>query len=138
MESELGQAQAWPWALVQGLLLFALAGALWWWLRRQSGTLNLARGAGRMLCLRERVALDARHALHLVQVGEQILLIGVGPQDAPRVLARYAEDALKHPTQPPPSPTRFATLLTQWRQRGAQVPAESGAEDGPTKRTSSA
>ncbi len=62
-------------------VVFGLLGLAWWLLRRQ-GLARLGGGARGRKGLRrleavERLALSPHHALHLVRVGERVLLIGV-------------------------------------------------------------
>lgn len=65
------------------LAVFALLGALLWFLKRRGlASLNLAprRGAkNRRIEVLERVPLTAQHSLHLVRVSDKILLIGTAP-----------------------------------------------------------
>ena len=62
-------------------VLGLLGGALWW-LRRKGlasfAVRNTARGTRRMQAI-ERLALTPQHSLHLVRVGERVLLVAVSP-----------------------------------------------------------
>jgi flagellar biosynthetic protein FliO len=65
------------------LAVFALLGALLWFLKRRgfaSMSLFPRRGAsGRRVEVLERVPLTPQHALHLVRVSDKVLLIGTAP-----------------------------------------------------------
>jgi flagellar biosynthetic protein FliO len=65
------------------LAVFALLGALLWFLKRRGfASLNLAPrrgGNARRVEVLERVPLTPQHALHLVRVSDKVLLIGTAP-----------------------------------------------------------
>ena len=64
------------------LAVFALLGALLWFLKRRGlASLNVSRrgGNGRRVEVLERVPLTPQHALHLVRVSDKVLLIGTAP-----------------------------------------------------------
>ena len=65
------------------LAVFALLGALLWFLKRRGfASLSLAPrrgGSARRVEVLERVSLTPQHALHLVRVSDKVLLIGTAP-----------------------------------------------------------
>ncbi len=65
------------------LAVFALLGALLWFLKRRGlASLNISPrrgGNGRRVEVLERVPLTPQHALHLVRVSDKVLLIGTAP-----------------------------------------------------------
>jgi flagellar biosynthetic protein FliO len=65
------------------LAVFALLGALLWFLKRRGlASLNISPrrgGNGRRIEVLERVPLTPQHALHLVRVSDKVLLIGTAP-----------------------------------------------------------
>jgi flagellar biosynthetic protein FliO len=65
------------------LAVFALLGALLWFLKRRGlASLSLAPrrgGNARRVEVLERVSLTPQHALHLVRVSDKVLLIGTAP-----------------------------------------------------------
>ena len=78
--------------LVLGLLLAAL------WLLRRQGLAHLTSGhirqsgKQRQMQVLERVALGARHSLHLVALNGHLMVIGVSP-DGCRRIAAFPDDA---------------------------------------------
>jgi flagellar protein FliO/FliZ len=103
-------------ALLQTLLALAAVCILAWvvlrWGARRGFGVGL--GGGRVKVL-ERVALDPRRALYLVQVGEKVLLVGAGDGAAPAVLTEL------DPSELPPVEERrgasFAEVLERLRRR---------------------
>jgi flagellar biosynthetic protein FliO len=79
------------------LAVFALLGALLWFLKRRGlASLNLGprRGpSGRRIEVLERVPLTPQHVLHLVRVSDKVLLIGTAPSGC----TLLNEPALKDP-----------------------------------------
>ena len=78
------------------IVVFALLGAILWWLRRR-GLAHIAfpgvrapRGGARQLELIERLPLTPQHSLHMVRAGGRTLLIGVAPTGC-NVLADYGD-----------------------------------------------
>jgi flagellar biosynthetic protein FliO len=65
------------------LAVFALLGALLWFLKRRGfASLRLAPrrgGSARRVEVLERVPLTPQHVLHLVRVSDKVLLIGTAP-----------------------------------------------------------
>jgi flagellar biosynthetic protein FliO len=88
--------------LVLGLLLGAL------WLLRHQGIARFAprllrqNGKPRMQVL-ERVALGARHSLHLVALDGRLIIVGVSPGGCRRIAALRGDAATRMPcVQPEP------------------------------------
>jgi flagellar biosynthetic protein FliO len=66
-------------AAVAGVLAL-LTGTLWWLRRRGiAGVLPARRQAGRRLECLERLPLGPQHTLHLVRLGETVLLVASSP-----------------------------------------------------------
>jgi flagellar biogenesis protein FliO len=75
-------------AAVMGLL----GGALWWLRRRGMATLAIGRKrARRNLELVERLPLGPQHSLHLVRLGETMLLVAASPGGCRLIGRRSAE-----------------------------------------------
>jgi flagellar biosynthetic protein FliO len=93
-------------ALLQTLLALAAVCILAWvvlrWGARRGFGVGLGGGRVRVL---ERVALDPRRAIYLVQVADKVLLIGAGDGAAPAVLAEL------DPSELPPEPERSASTF---------------------------
>jgi flagellar biogenesis protein FliO len=99
------------------LLVFLLVVGLAWfgtrWLTRRLWGVP-GTGAGRIRVL-ERVPLEPRRTLYLVEIGSRILLIGAGDRDL-RVLAEMDRAALPEP--PPAERRSFAETLRRLAGRG--------------------
>lgn len=100
-------------ALLQTLLALAAVCVLAWVVLRWSAKRGLG-GAGRRVKVLERIPLDARRALYLVQIGERVLLLGGGDGAAPTLIAELAEDELPELEQ---SPANFAAVLDKLRRK---------------------
>lgn len=75
-------------ALLQTLLALAAVCILAWVVLRWAAQKGLGIGAtGKHVKVLERVALDARRTLWVVQIGEKVLLIGAGDGASPTTLA---------------------------------------------------
>jgi len=60
--------------------VLALLGAALWWLRRRGfAAVRPRRNGGRLLKTLERLPLGPQHALHVVRVGERVLVVGCAP-----------------------------------------------------------
>lgn len=60
--------------------VLALLGAALWWLRRRGyAAVALAPRRGRRLETIERLALSPQHTLHLVRIGEAVVLLACSP-----------------------------------------------------------
>jgi len=65
--------------VVSIVFVFALLGAALWWLRRRGAGYARRRRSGGRLEAVERVSLTPQHALHLVRVGSQGLVVSSHP-----------------------------------------------------------
>ena len=102
-------------ALLQTLLALAAVCILAWvvlrWGARRGVGIGGSRGLVRVL---ERIPLDARRALYLVQVGDKVLLLGGGDGAAPSVLREMDASEL------PPEAERgsgFSAVLAKLRRK---------------------
>ena len=91
-------------SLLQTLLALAAVCILAWVVLRWGARRGFGFGQGRVRVL-ERVPLDARRSLYLIEIGERVLLIGAGEGAAPAVLAELGKDEL------PPLPERTNAWL---------------------------
>jgi len=102
-------------ALVQTLIALAAVCVLAWvvlkWsARRGFGTI----GQGKRVKVLERVPLDARRSLYLVEVGDKVLLLGAGEGSAPTVLSEVDPETL--PDLPEAGPAvSFADVLARFK-----------------------
>lgn len=105
------------WALLQAALSLLGVCILAWLVLRWASRRGFGVGkrGGRMEVL-ERLPLDPRRSLHLVRVGDKVLVIGTG-DGAPSVLAEMALDELPEP-EAPPSTKSFAEILGRARPSG--------------------
>ncbi|MGE0785188.1 MAG: FliO/MopB family protein [Sandaracinaceae bacterium] len=90
-------------ALLQTLVALAAVSILAWTVLRWAQKRGVLVSGQRVKVL-ERVTLDARRSLYLVQLGDRVLLLGGGDGAAPAVLAEMSLDEL------PPPPERAATF----------------------------
>jgi flagellar protein FliO/FliZ len=136
--------------LVRSLAVLAGVCLAAWWTLRWAARRGLGRlGAGRDVRVRERVALDARRSVYLVEVGRRTLLLGASDGAALTLLAEVSPDDLAPAGVATDAPTRgetrapgahgavgasFATVLA--RIRGAP-PASSTAAASPPDASSS-
>lgn len=74
-------------ALLQAVLALLAVSILAWVVLRGLARGGMLRGSGRIRVL-ERTPLDARHALVLVEVDGETLLLGVGDGSAPTLIER--------------------------------------------------
>ena len=99
-------------ALLQTLLALLAVSILAWvvlrWASRRGFGLGVGLGRGRVRVL-ERVALDPRRAIYLVQIGDKVLLIGAGDGAAPAVLSEMRASDL--PPEPEAPRIAFADVL---------------------------
>jgi flagellar protein FliO/FliZ len=104
------------WALLQMAVTLLGVCLLAWlilrWARR--GGLGVGTRGGRMEVL-ERLPLDPRRAVHLVRVGDRVLVIGTG-EGAPSLLTEL--DAAEVPEPEPQPKTSFADVLARLRDGG--------------------
>ena len=107
-------------SLLQTLLALGAVCILAWVVLRWSAKRGLGLGAGRRVKVIERVPLDSRRALYLVEVAGRVLLIGAGDSAAPNVLAEL--DPADLPDVP--ESKSFADLVRQVRG-GADAPSDA-------------
>ena len=74
------------------LLVLSLLSAALWLLRRQGlgglvSVLSRQPARPRQMQVLERVALGGRHSLHLIALGDRLLLVGVSPAGCRRIAA---------------------------------------------------
>ncbi len=101
-------------SLLQTLLALAAVCVLAWVVLRWSAKRGLGLGGGRRIKVLERVPLDGRRALYLVEVGGRVLLIGAGDASAPSVLAELDPDELPDL----PESKSFGDLIARVRGSG--------------------
>ena len=101
-------------SLLQTLLALAAVCVLAWVVLRWSAKRGLGLGGGRRVKVLERVPLDGRRALYLVEVGGRVLLIGAGDASAPAVLAELDPDELPDL----PAAKGFGDLIARLRGSG--------------------
>jgi flagellar protein FliO/FliZ len=115
-------------SLLQSLLALAAVCILAWVVLRWSAQRGLGLGEGRRVRVIERVALDARRSIYLVQIGERVLVIGAGDGASPSLLSEMKASEL-----PEPAPTRsFADVLRAARRDpGAPGSGSAGTRADP-------
>lgn len=107
-------------ALLQGLLaLLAVCVLAWVVLKWAAGRGFGVAGQGKRVRVLERVPLDARRSLFLVQVGERVLLLGAGEGASPTTLAELTPEEL--PELPERRGPRFADVLARAGKGGDGV-----------------
>jgi flagellar protein FliO/FliZ len=78
-----------------GAVLGLLGGALWWLRRRGfAAALPVRKNAGRRLECLERLPLGPQHTLHLVRLGEMLLLVASSPSGCALVKSLPRETGL--------------------------------------------
>ncbi|MBI5513483.1 MAG: flagellar biosynthetic protein FliO [Deltaproteobacteria bacterium] len=103
------------WALLHTLGALALVCALAWWVLRLAAQREHGGAPGRMKLL-ERVALDPRRSVVLLQVGARVLVVGVGDGRL-TTLAELREDELPALPEAPARPgVTFAEVLATLRR----------------------
>lgn len=116
-------------ALLQTLLALAVVCVLAWVVLKWASRRGFAFGAGgRRVKVLERVALDPRRTLYLVEVGGKVLLLGAGDGASPRLISELDPDAL--PDEPAKPKARFADVLGRLRGAG-ESDDERPAPDEP-------
>ena len=90
-------------SLISLALLLAVLGALVWWVRRAS---PLGARQGRHLEIVETVALGPSHSLHLLRLGERVLLLA-----ASRERCELISELESLPPEAPAAEARWAAVL---------------------------
>lgn len=101
-------------ALLQTLSALVLVCVLAWVLLRWGAKRGLGLGQGQRMRVIERVALDARRSLFLVEVAGKVLLLGVGDGSAPTLLSEIDKDQL--PADPPARAAMFSDVLKRFQK----------------------
>ncbi len=111
-------------ALLQTLLALGAVCILAWVVLRWSARRGLGVGRGRVRVL-ERVPLDGRRSLYLIEVGARVLLVGAGEGGAPALLAELDPSEL-----PPPAERAagFGDLVARMRGEGSRADIEPATE----------
>jgi flagellar biosynthetic protein FliO len=86
-------------SLLQSMLALAAVCILAWVVLRWSAARGLGTGAGQRMKVIERVPLDARRWVYLVEIGERVLVVGAGDGASPTLLAELKKGEL--PDAPP-------------------------------------
>lgn len=102
-------------ALLQSLLALMAVCILAWVVLRWASRKGMGVGQGKRVKVLERISLDARRQLYLVEVGGKVLLLGAGDGAAPRLISEL--DPADLPELEEPSKTSFAQVMA--RLRGA-------------------
>ncbi|MCA9607162.1 MAG: flagellar biosynthetic protein FliO [Myxococcales bacterium] len=100
-------------SLLQTLLALAAVCILAWVVLRWTAKRGLGLGGGRRVKVLERVPLDGRRALYLVEVGGRVLLLGAGEGASPALLAELDPDDLPAV----PEPKSFGDLVAKLKKR---------------------
>lgn len=109
-------------SLLQSLLALAAVCILAWVVLRWSAARGLGSGAGQRVKVIERVPLDARRWVYLVEIGERVLVLGAGDGASPTLLTELTKSEL-----PAATPTR--SFLEVLRAKGE--PPSRGDEAPP-------
>ncbi len=109
-------------ALLQTLFALFAVCILAWVVLRWSARRGLGVGRGRVRVL-ERVPLDGRRSLYLIEVGERVLLVGAGDGGAPSLLTEL------DPSELPPLPERPGLAELVARMRGQAPRPEAQVAD---------
>jgi len=96
-------------ALLQTLIALGGVCLLAWVILKWGSKRGFGKVGGQRVKVLERVPLDPRRSLYLVQVGDKVLLLGAGEQASPTVLAELDPDEL--PELPEKKTKSFADLL---------------------------
>jgi len=103
-------------ALLQTLLALGAVCILAWvvlrWGARRGMGIGMGRGRVRVI---DRVPLDARRSLYLVQIGERVLLVGAGDGGSPSLLLEI--EASELPPEPEARQRSFADILRRLGKR---------------------
>ncbi|MBX7196701.1 MAG: flagellar biosynthetic protein FliO, partial [Sandaracinaceae bacterium] len=121
-------------SLLQSLLALGAVCILAWVVLRWSAQRGLGLGQGQRVKVIERVPLDARRWVYLVQIGERVLVVGAGDGASPTLLT---EMAAKDLPDPPKARSFLEVLRDGPRPKGGEGSA-SPAEGSTTSREGSA
>jgi flagellar protein FliO/FliZ len=102
-------------ALLQSLLALAAVSVLAWVVLRWAAKRGARFGSSSRVKVLERAGLDARRSLYLVEVGERVLLVGVGDGGPPSLLTEIDPATLPEPA--PPAATRFREVLARMAKK---------------------
>ncbi len=101
-------------ALLQTLVSLLAVCLLAWLLLRWGARRGFAFGGrGQRVKVIERVALDPRRTLYVVEVGGKVLLLGAGDGASPTLISEL--DPASMTSEPEPKKTRFADVLSRAR-----------------------
>jgi flagellar protein FliO/FliZ len=101
-------------ALLQTLVSLLAVCLLAWLLLRWGARRGFAFGGrGQRVKVIERVALDPRRTLYVVEVGGKVLLLGAGDGASPTLISEL--DPASMPSEPEAKKTRFADVLSRAR-----------------------
>ncbi|MEM9068542.1 MAG: flagellar biosynthetic protein FliO [Myxococcota bacterium] len=115
-------------ALLQSLLALFAVCILAWVVLRWASKRGMGIGRGRHVRVVERVALDARRHLYIVEVGGKTLLLGSGDGAAPRLLTEL--DAAELKSAAPKAQTSFRDVLARLSGRSDEEEADALSEEG--------
>jgi len=108
-------------SLVQSVVALLGVCVLAWLVLRFASQRGLGLGQGQRVKVLERVPLDARRMIYVVQIGERVLVLGGGEGASPTLLAELKPDEL-----PPLAPARsFAEVLASVRGKEPVEPPKS-------------
>lgn len=107
-------------SLLQSLLALAAVCILAWVVLRWSAARGLGMGGGTRMKVIERVPLDARRWVYLVEIGERVLVVGAGDGASPTLLAELKKSEL-------PDAPKARSFLEVLRK----TDADTSAKDAP-------
>jgi hypothetical protein len=104
-------------ALAAPGITFGLLGLLVWVQRRRNGERGAGAAGGRRLLARERLALGAQHAAHLLEVDGRTVLVVTGPGTVSLPVARLPAAGRAQPRSGPGAPGRAGIPRLRERAR---------------------
>lgn len=104
-------------ALVQSLLALMAVCILAWVVLRWASKSGMGFGRGKRIKVLEKIPLDARRHLYLVEVGGKVLLLGAGDGAAPRLISEIDPDSLPE-LEESPTKASFADVMARLRGGG--------------------
>lgn len=111
-------------SLLQSLLALTAVVILAWVVLRWSAQRGLGMGAGQRVKVIERVPLDARRWVYLVQIGERVLVVGAGDGASPTLLTELSAREL-------PDAPKQRSFLEVLRGREGSASAPEGSTTAP-------